>query len=318
MNATRGLHAGQQEAPQQQEKGRAHRQEKPALEPVSEPAPPLPDRRALEGVMAKLAGGLSSGFDGSDGDDAALWQAQELMYEAWDTGAKRERIELAKRALEISDLCADAHVLLAEEEAKTLVEARRHYEAGVAAGERALGAQAFERDAGHFWGLLETRPYMRARAGLAECLWAAGERAAAIGHYRDMLRLNPNDNQGLRHVLTSWLLATGDHGALEELLAAYDDDVFAEWAYAKTLLVLRKGDEADAPNRPGCRLEAQSPCPRSVDRRHADPRTSGRPLHAGLTRRGGHLCFAKQGKLDGDAGRLAMARRNRANPPAAG
>ena len=132
---------------------------KPALEPVSEPAPPLPDRRALEGVMAKLAGGLSSGFDGSDGDDAALWQAQELMYEAWDTGAKRERIALAKRALEISDLCADAHVLLAEEVAKTLVEARRHYEAAAAAGERALGPRAFERDAGHFWGLLETRPY---------------------------------------------------------------------------------------------------------------------------------------------------------------
>ena len=219
---------------------------KPAPEPVSEPAPLLPDRRALEGVMAKLAGGLSSGFDGSDGDDAALWQAQELMYEAWDAGAKRERIALAKRALDISELCADAHVLLAEEVAKTLVEARRHYEAGVAAGERALGAQAFERDAGHFWGLLETRPYMRARAGLAECLWQAGGRAAAIGHYRDMLRLNPNDNQGLRHVLTSWLLTTGDHGALEELLAAYDDDVFAEWAYAKTLLALRKGDEADA------------------------------------------------------------------------
>ena len=129
---------------------------KPALEPVSEPAPPLPDRRALEGVMAKLAGGLSSGFDGSDGDDAALWQAQELMYKAWDAGAKRERIALAKRALDISELCADAHVLLAEEAAKTLVEARRHYEA--AAGERALGPRAFERDAGHFWGLLETRP----------------------------------------------------------------------------------------------------------------------------------------------------------------
>ena len=61
------------------------------------------------------------------------------MYEAWDAGAKRERIALAERALEISDLCADAHVLLAEEAAKTLAEARRHYEAGVAAGERALG-----------------------------------------------------------------------------------------------------------------------------------------------------------------------------------
>ena len=29
---------------------------------------------------------MTSGFDGSDGDDAALWQAQELMYKAWDAG----------------------------------------------------------------------------------------------------------------------------------------------------------------------------------------------------------------------------------------
>ncbi len=49
---------------------------KPALEPVSAPAPLLPDLRALEGGgVARLAGGLSSGFDGSDGDGAALWQA---------------------------------------------------------------------------------------------------------------------------------------------------------------------------------------------------------------------------------------------------
>jgi hypothetical protein len=30
----------------------------------------------------------------------------------------------------------------------------------VAAGERSLGPKAFEEDAGHFWGILETRPYM--------------------------------------------------------------------------------------------------------------------------------------------------------------
>ena len=53
-------------------------------------------------------------------------------------------------------------------------------------------------------------------------------------------------------------------------------------------------------------------------RARAGPRIPGGPLHAGLTRRSGHLCAAKQGELVGDAGRLAMARRNRANPPAAG
>ena len=209
------------------------------------PLPPVPDRRAMERMMARLADGMSP--DGpASGEEEALGRAQDLIYDAWEAETPGRRIRLAKRALEISDLCADAHVLLAEEEAKTLSEARRQYQAGVAAGERALGRQAFERNAGHFWGILETRPYMRARAGLAECLWQEGERAAAIDHTRDMLRLNPNDNQGLRHSLAAWLLAAGDHGALEKLLAAYDDDVFVDWAYARTLLALRKGDETGA------------------------------------------------------------------------
>ena len=197
--------------------------------------------------MARITGGFPIGLPGGDDEDeGALRQAQELVYEAWEAGTARERVRLARQALATSDSCADAHVLLAENTAKNVVEAHDHYQRGVAAGERALGPEAFERDAGHFWGLLETRPYMRARAGLAECLWELGERSAAIGHYRDMLRLNPNDNQGLRHVLASWLLTTGDHDALEELLAAYEGDAFTEWAYAKVLLAFRKGGRTDA------------------------------------------------------------------------
>ena len=214
----------------------------PAPVAEQEPLPPLPDRRAMEGMMAQFTGGLFAGdlfHAGGKGDDAPR-RAQELMYDAWDADTKRERIALAKRALEISDLCADAHVLLAEEVATNVIEARRHYEAGVAAGEKALGARAFEEDVGRFWGILETRPYMRARAGLAECLWEHGERDGAIAHLQDMLRLNPNDNQGLRHILTGWLLAVQDHEALEKLIEAYDDDVFAEWAYTKTLLAFRQ------------------------------------------------------------------------------
>ena len=60
----------------------------------------------------------------------------------------------------------------------------------------ALGAEGFEEYAGHFWGFLETRPYMRARAGLAIALIKLGDESAAIEHFRAMLKLNPNDNQG--------------------------------------------------------------------------------------------------------------------------
>ena len=38
-----------------------------------------------------------------------------------------------------------------------------YYAKGVEAGELALGPKGFKQYAGHFWGFLETRPYMRAR-----------------------------------------------------------------------------------------------------------------------------------------------------------
>jgi tetratricopeptide (TPR) repeat protein len=141
---------------------------------------------------------------------SAVDEAQDVMYEAWDARGRR-RVELARKALEISPDCADAYVLLAEETAATVSEARDLYERGVAAGERALGEGMFRKEAGHFWEILETRPYMRARAGLAACLWELGEREEALDHWVDMLRLNPTDSLGVRYRLVAGLLAIPQH-----------------------------------------------------------------------------------------------------------
>ena len=174
-----------------------------------------------------------------------LDDAQELMYDAWEMSTRRARVSLAKRALEISPLCADAYVLLAEESAKSLQEAAELYALGVEAGERALGPRTFKEAVGHFWGFLETRPYMRARCGLARMLWATGERDAAIAHYREMLRLNPNDNQGIRDLLAACLVAIGDDRALDKLLKQYDEDGGTTWCYTKTLLAFRTAGDSD-------------------------------------------------------------------------
>ncbi len=167
------------------------------------------------------------------------------MYEAWDSTG-RTRVDLARRALEIDPDCADAYVLLAEETAKSIEEARDLHVKGVAAGERSLGPKAFEEDAGHFWGILETRPYMRARVGLAASLWAMGDREAAVGHYREMLRLNPNDNQGIRDLLATRLLDLGHDDDLERLLEQYEDDASALWAYTWALHAFRRSGDSEA------------------------------------------------------------------------
>lgn len=178
------------------------------------------------------------------GDDLTA-KAQDVMYEAWEQTTARSRIALARKALSISPLCADAYVLLAEEAARSVEEARDYYAKGVEAGELALGPERFAEYEGQFWGFLETRPYMRARAGLATTLLKFGDVDGAIGHFRDMLRLNPNDNQGIRDLLAGCLLRRGDDDALTKLLASYEDDGSAFWLYTRALLAFREGGESD-------------------------------------------------------------------------
>ena len=200
-----------------------------SLKPRAAPAPP--DRRAMERLLAAISG--------RSGDDAA-GRAQDVMYDAWEETNPHRRIALARKALGISPLCADAYNLLAEA-AGSVKEARDLYARALEAAESALGPAAFQEYAGHFWGFIETRPYMRARAGLAGTLQKLGEEDAAIGHYRDMLRLNPNDNQGNRFILAACLLRRGDDAALKELLDTYPDEESPYWLYTRALMAFRAG-----------------------------------------------------------------------------
>lgn len=190
--------------------------------------------RVIETLLAKFGG---------EPHDNAIDAAQDIMYDAWGASDRKRRIALAKKALELSPLCADAYVLLAQETARDVDEAIDIYRRGVEAGERVIGKAAFRDDVGQFWGLLETRPYMRARHGLAQTLWGKGLRDEAVTHYRDMLRLNPNDNQGIRYLLMDCLLVLGRDDDAAKLIKRYKEDGSAAWSWSRALLAFRKGGD---------------------------------------------------------------------------
>lgn len=194
--------------------------------------------------MRQLVGGLQ----GNTAQQTPLDQAQNLIYQAFEEPRSKRRIELASEALRICPDCADAHVLLAEH-AATRKQALAHYERGVAAGERALGADAFRDGVGHFWGILETRPYMRARLGLAQSHWTAARRDEAVQHLQEMLRLNPGDNQGVRYTLAGFLLFLDRDDDLNRLLGHYPDEASAAWQYTKALLAFRRHRDTDESRR---------------------------------------------------------------------
>lgn len=170
-------------------------------------------------------------------------RAQDLVYDAWEEKNPKRRAELARRAIELWPDCADAYCLLSES-AESPAEERRLLEAAVAAGERAIGPEPFREDVGRFWGIHSTRPYMRCRLVLAKYLWIQDEREAAIKHARELLRLNANDNQGVRYTLVGWLLAVGNNRGAAGLLDRHDERS-PGWLYARALLEFRTWGDSD-------------------------------------------------------------------------
>jgi tetratricopeptide (TPR) repeat protein len=241
----------------------------------------IPDRRVMERVLGEIGRFMErSEFDNPEEANKAIQQrfcgrmdelpstastplekAQELMYRAFEARGRR-RTQLARRALELSADCADAYVLLAEQSSNAAA-ARDLYLQGVAAGERALGRRIFEEEVGHFWGMVQTRPYMRARFGLARCLEELGQEDEAIGHYQELLRLNPNDNQGARNILLPALLVTGRNEEAGALLEQFADDISAAWKYGWALWSFRReGDISVARERLNAAIRANRHVPK--------------------------------------------------------
>ncbi|RYI28099.1 tetratricopeptide repeat protein [Bacillus infantis] len=165
-------------------------------------------------------------------------KAQDIMYEAFEaSGAKRYK--LAEKALELNPLNSDAYNILAEKE--DLPEAAKLFKKGMEAGQKDLGDGFFKENKGHFWGLIETRPFMRAKANYAQALHALGNLPEAIGHYEELLELNPNDNQGVRFVMFQAYCESRQYKKARKLLEAYPEEMAAGLFNQVLLELLEKG-----------------------------------------------------------------------------
>lgn len=151
-------------------------------------------------------------------------------------GAKdtEQRQHIAKEALAVSEDCVEAWMVLAQESTPELPKVKEYLQAAVDAGDR-LFAEQRENWMGKFWQVPQTRPYMQARAGLAQVLWELDEKAAAIALLQETLPLNPADQPGLRYVLLKALLDEGRFEEADALLGQYSTEDSSTFAYCRLL-----------------------------------------------------------------------------------
>jgi tetratricopeptide (TPR) repeat protein len=209
-------------------------------EATGKPKPPLNPREMLQHMERLLSRTRTT-------RQKQAGEAQQLVYDAWEAETEERERELMCQALEINPGNADAllymldHAGLGEEEE---IQALRNI---VAAAAKGLGPKVFNENAGHFWGFIETRPYMRARHRLAGGLRAAGRLEEAITEYEAMLGLNPHDNQGVRYELLPAYLGLNRLKPARALLKKYTESQFsAPFAWCQVLERLLSDDPAAA------------------------------------------------------------------------
>lgn len=141
---------------------------------------------------------------------------QDMEDQAWDevsAGHYGAAARLARNAIRIEPNAIDSYNILAQS-TELIGEKIAFAKEAVRLGEIQFSdaIAAAPNDDYPFYGILETRPYMRALHGLVLALWSderPGAKDEAVQVAQHALRICPNDNIGFRFLLLEWLAAQG-------------------------------------------------------------------------------------------------------------
>ncbi|WP_411333980.1 SEC-C metal-binding domain-containing protein [Metabacillus indicus] len=191
-------------------------------------------KEMLEADLAEDSIAVSGKGDLKKYTDADRARAQELIYEAMES-SPQQRVKLAKQAMEIYPFHPDAFNMLGDAKSDPAKQLEL-YKQGMEAGEADLGKEIFKEDKGMFWGMIETRPYMRSKFNYAILQAAMGNLTEAIKQCEELLELNEMDSQGVRYTLFVMYMDAGEHKKAKALLEKFEETDFAAGAYNMLLV----------------------------------------------------------------------------------
>jgi hypothetical protein len=138
--------------------------------------------------------------------------------ERWWAGDRVAACRTYRKVLKIQPDHADAHNHLGIHalDRGRLKDAEQHFEAAIRGGTACLVIEHGQTP----WGILENRPYLRAIHNLALLYYRRRRYAEQAVLLERLLVLNPNDNQGARHLLGE---AYHRQGMIDDAIQAYNN-----------------------------------------------------------------------------------------------
>jgi tetratricopeptide (TPR) repeat protein len=173
-------------------------------------------------------------------------QAQDLVYEAFEIAPAKAKKNIEK-AMELDPDCIEAYEYLASRE-KKLENVLKFFDKGIAIGRKKFGGKFLKQNKGIFWGIHETRAFMRCLLHKAEIFMMEDKTAESVAIMEELMELNKGDNQGVRFPLLVALVALGDTEKFKKYDKMFADDKdSAQLLYTRALFAFKtEGDSANA------------------------------------------------------------------------
>ena len=158
-------------------------------------------------------------------ENTPLDDAYEILEEAQNAKTEKEAIKLAKKAYEKSKECFDAILFQCDLE-ENGIKRMKLLDDGLEFEKNRLTKEKYfdKENIGHFYGIFETRPYIRGLVIKAEYLLQEGKLSQAKNICKEVLRLNENDNMGARYLLMAIYATLEEENDMLKLYKKYPEE----------------------------------------------------------------------------------------------
>lgn len=177
------------------------------------------------------------------GEDEAE-DAYDYLEMAEAASNSKEALKYAKKALQLEPENWDAASMVAQISAKTPEALLDKLEKIIAQANDVMKRDGWfsEEYIGSFWGFHETRPYMRLRNIYIEMLIVCSMFKKAVEECEDLIRLNENDNLGIRYTLMHLYAYFEDEKSALELYKKYEKEQSSMFILPLSMLYYKLGD----------------------------------------------------------------------------
>jgi len=164
-------------------------------------------------------------------------EANELLQLAYQSENNAKSVKISKEAYDLDPFLSDALLNIANRGKFSFHEKLMYLHEALRISAALIPEENFKSKKHPFWLDIDTRPFMRTMHSLGIIYHEAEMYEFAEFYWSFCLDLNPNDNQGIRYLLTNVLLHQNKTKAAKVILDKWQDST-AQLSYARLLLGL--------------------------------------------------------------------------------